>query len=268
MDNLTTLIASLRQDLHDEDASNYRWTDAHLERHIRRALQDYSRAAPCELYSDIATVSDSRDISLSSLDELVKVFAVEWPIGNWPPAYLRFSLWGDTLTMDSISAGDTTDARIFYGRLHQVWQEWEASTAYALGDMVVPSTHNGYAYECTVAGTSDSSEPSWPTTVGNTVSDNSVTWTCRAYYPAPERHADLLLLGASGFALVEWANYAINRTNVGGVNADTDYTKEGERRLADFRKELRSIGHTARVRQRRLYSPATPPVSKSRVEGP
>lgn len=59
---------------------------------------------------------------------------------------------------------------------------WQASTAYSLGDAVRPTTRNGYAYECTVAGTSGGSEPTWPTTPGNTVVDGTVTWTCRNNY--------------------------------------------------------------------------------------
>ena len=57
---------------------------------------------------------------------------------------------------------------------------WQVSTAYSLGDIVVPTTgkENGYRYECTTAGTSDSSEPTWPATVGATKTDGTVTWTC------------------------------------------------------------------------------------------
>ncbi len=58
---------------------------------------------------------------------------------------------------------------------------WAVSVAYALVDLVVPTTVNGYTYECTVAGTSDAAtEPTWPTVVGDTVVDGTVTWTCRA----------------------------------------------------------------------------------------
>jgi len=58
---------------------------------------------------------------------------------------------------------------------------WQASTAYSLGDVVVPTAgnENGFRYECTSAGTSDASEPTWPTAEGETVDDNTVTWTCR-----------------------------------------------------------------------------------------
>jgi hypothetical protein len=58
---------------------------------------------------------------------------------------------------------------------------WEASTAYALGAFVVPTAglENGFRYECTTAGTSAGSEPTWPTTEGATKTDNTVVWTCR-----------------------------------------------------------------------------------------
>ena len=61
---------------------------------------------------------------------------------------------------------------------------WTADTEMAVGDIVVPTTgkENGYRYECTaVAGdkkTHATTEPTWPTTVGATVVDDQVTWTC------------------------------------------------------------------------------------------
>lgn len=57
---------------------------------------------------------------------------------------------------------------------------WITETAYVLFDFVAPTTENGFQYECTVAGTADVGEPTWPTTVGDTVSDGTVTWTCRS----------------------------------------------------------------------------------------
>jgi hypothetical protein len=58
---------------------------------------------------------------------------------------------------------------------------WQASTAYSLGDFVVltAGTENGFRYECTTAGTSGSSQPTWKTTEGETNTDNTVVWTCR-----------------------------------------------------------------------------------------
>lgn len=59
---------------------------------------------------------------------------------------------------------------------------WQASTAYAVGDVVQPTTSNGFKYECTAAGTTGAGEPTWPTTKGNTVVDGGVTWTCRTLW--------------------------------------------------------------------------------------
>jgi hypothetical protein len=62
---------------------------------------------------------------------------------------------------------------------------WVADTATTLGDVVVPTAglENGFRYEATaVAGdtkTHADTEPTWPTTEGETVVDDQVTWTCR-----------------------------------------------------------------------------------------
>jgi uncharacterized phage protein gp47/JayE len=53
---------------------------------------------------------------------------------------------------------------------------WVASTVYTVGDVVLPTTANGYLYICTVAGTSGTTEPTWPTTVDTSVVDNAATW--------------------------------------------------------------------------------------------
>lgn len=53
------------------------------------------------------------------------------------------------------------------------------NTAYTVGYRVIPATPNGYAYDCTTAGTSHATnEPTWPTVVGKTVTDGTVVWTC------------------------------------------------------------------------------------------
>lgn len=55
---------------------------------------------------------------------------------------------------------------------------WAGSTAYALGDRVLPTSPDGFVYEATVAGTSAGSEPAFPATIDGTVVDGTVTWTC------------------------------------------------------------------------------------------
>ena len=70
---------------------------------------------------------------------------------------------------------------------------WAASTAYSLGDYVHATTFNGFRYECTTAGTSDTTEPTWPLVEGETVTDGSVVWTCR--------RSQLVSMGANGATL-------------------------------------------------------------------
>jgi hypothetical protein len=57
---------------------------------------------------------------------------------------------------------------------------WAGTTAYAAGALVVPNSNvNGFYFQTTAGGTSGSSEPNpWPSTIGATVTDGSITWTC------------------------------------------------------------------------------------------
>ena len=61
---------------------------------------------------------------------------------------------------------------------------WTADTVIAIAEFRESTVANSYYYECTArAGdykTHATTEPTWPTVVGNTVVDDQVTWTCRA----------------------------------------------------------------------------------------
>ena len=68
------------------------------------------------------------------------------------------------------------------------------STAYALGAFVRVETdalatgsyrEEERIYECTTAGTSDSTPPTFDTTIGNTTTDGSVVWTARLAWTLP-----------------------------------------------------------------------------------
>jgi hypothetical protein len=115
---LTAMIAAVRQDLHDEDAANYRWTDAVLTRHINHAVARFSQALPLEDVATIATTPSSRDISIASLTTRVMVEAVEYKTGNFPPSYQRFSIWKDILTIYSDAVPDGSNAKVYHGITH------------------------------------------------------------------------------------------------------------------------------------------------------
>lgn len=52
------------------------------------------------------------------------------------------------------------------------------NTAYAVGAIVELAGGNGYLYQCSKAGNSAASAPRFLTTVGATIADGTVVWTC------------------------------------------------------------------------------------------
>jgi len=116
--NLPQLCSRVRRDLKDEDFSNYRWTDEELNRHIDRAVREFSLAVPREVQA-VLTTAQSRELSVSTLSDRVAVEVVEYPRGQYPPSYVPFSLWGDTLTLliDKVPASGE-EVVVYYGRLH------------------------------------------------------------------------------------------------------------------------------------------------------
>lgn len=56
---------------------------------------------------------------------------------------------------------------------------WTASASKTAGDEVIPNaTQNGYTYRCAADGDTGASEPTWPTSIGATVVDGTLTWEC------------------------------------------------------------------------------------------
>jgi len=103
---------------------------------------------------------------------------------------------------------------------------WAASTAFSVGDIRRATTDqaSGLFFRCTTAGTSDSSEPSWPTDIGSTITDNTCVWTAIA-----SAYEELAKLNPS--AIIELFELHLDNTLHGstdvyrfhaGANADVD----------------------------------------------
>ena len=121
-----TIRARVRQDLHDEDSTAYRWTDAVLDRHILRAVNEYALHAPLEQKTTIAATPASRDLSIASLTNLIEVEAVEWPVGEFPPRRVGWSQWQTTITLDVVNAPSAADnVYVFWTKMHTL----DASTS-------------------------------------------------------------------------------------------------------------------------------------------
>ena len=76
---------------------------------------------------------------------------------------------------------------------------WVALTALSLTNYRAPTTPNGFAYEVTTAGTTGATEPTWPTTIGATVTDGTVVFTCR--------RAAITVSVAGNFSTLDFTGY-------------------------------------------------------------
>lgn len=57
--------------------------------------------------------------------------------------------------LDSNALGELIDE-------HRRFSSWTASTSYIVGDQIVPTVPNGRVYSCIIAGTSGTTEPTFP----------------------------------------------------------------------------------------------------------
>jgi len=150
--NLNDMRAIVRRNLHDEDASNYRWTNDELDWHIAHAIKEFSEAIPYEQKATKATTASSRDIDISTLTNRIMVEAVEYPVDKFPKSYQRFSLWGDKVTLLGDEVPDGSNAYIYYGKLHTL----DASTSTIpvhLEDLVAAGAEGYAAVEWAVYAT-------------------------------------------------------------------------------------------------------------------
>ena len=114
--NLTEMSARVRRDLQDTDSTNYRWTDTEVNEAIERVVREFSLAYPKQEQSELDTTNGSKELDISSLTSLLKVFSVEFPLDLEPPYYQYFAIWGTKLFMTD--KGDGTKARVKWGKLH------------------------------------------------------------------------------------------------------------------------------------------------------
>jgi len=141
--NLTDMRSVVRRDLHDEDANNYRWTNDELDRHITHAVKDYSEAIPNEQKATKATTSGSREIDITTLSDRIMIEAVEYPIGNFPRRYQRFSIWGNIITLLNGEIPDGSNIFIYYGKLHTL--DVSSSTIATRDEDLIAAGACGYA---------------------------------------------------------------------------------------------------------------------------
>ena len=142
--HLNQMRTRVRRDLRDTDDTDQRWSDDELDRHIERAVRELSLAAPLEAVTTLATAAGSRDLDVSALGDRVSVEAVEYPAGQYPPSFVAFSAWGETLTLVVDRAPHAGErATVFYSKLHTLTDE--TTTLPAALEEIVATGAGGYA---------------------------------------------------------------------------------------------------------------------------
>jgi len=193
--DLPTMRARVRQDLQDEDAANYRFTDDQVDGAIERTVREFSLYYPSQQQDDIATVDGSSEIDISGLSSLLRVYSVEFPIGEKPPHHQHFAIWGTTLHMED--EGDGEDARIRWGKLHTL--DAETSTI-------------------------------------------------------PVQFEEIIVLGATGYLAASASAYTVDKATLTGRWATGNFRAWGNDRLAQYRKQLKSIALNNRVVTHELFT--------------
>lgn len=105
---LSDIRASVRDVLRDEfvEGVDLEWEDDELNRLIRLKLDEMEQKMPYEVKAteeddetDIVTTADSKEIDLSGIADIIRVFKVEYRTGKNPKQFRNFTQFADTLTM-------------------------------------------------------------------------------------------------------------------------------------------------------------------------
>ena len=87
----------IRQDLADSSQPPL-LAATDIDRHVDHAVRDLALVAPLDVLLTVPLVSGQRTIDLTSTltgVQLIRLEAVEWPVGQFPQEFVQFNLFGD-----------------------------------------------------------------------------------------------------------------------------------------------------------------------------
>lgn len=126
MSTLATLRNDVRRDLRDTEVGGYKWSDEELDRHITRAVADYTEVAPA-IGSVSQVAGESASYDLSATDGWLWCERVEYPADRSPRSTLAFeeTTRGMVHLIDRLPTGPGLptpgeEVRFWYARQHTV----------------------------------------------------------------------------------------------------------------------------------------------------
>jgi len=120
-----TIVRKLLRDQF-ESAEDYDFPDSELDLHIEDCLVEISQRRPYEVKETLTTTASSKELNISSIEDLFEVDKIEFRTGQEPPDYRNCSIFGNTLRMD-IDFLPSADENV-YLYCHKVHQLTEQSS--------------------------------------------------------------------------------------------------------------------------------------------
>jgi hypothetical protein len=79
---------------------------------------------------------------------------------------------------------------------------------------------------------------------------------------------EIILTGAAAYALLEYAQYGVDRLNLGGEDVDSEYHRQGNAYMRRYREMLEDLRTRGGVISARLYTPVESAGGRDVVAGP
>ncbi len=121
--NLSAIRATVRQFLNDEfvSGSDQDFKDDELNLYISDCLVEISERKPYEVKETLTTTASSKELDISSIENLLEVDKIEFRTGQNPPDYRNHGIFGDTLRMDiNFSPSASEDVYLYCHKVHQL----------------------------------------------------------------------------------------------------------------------------------------------------
>jgi len=119
---LSGIRALVRQFLSDEFSQTEQdFQDDELDLYISHTLAEISQRRPYEVKETLTTTASSKELNISSIEDLLEVDKVEFRTGQEPPDYRNCSIFGNTLRMDiTFLPGANENVYLYCHKLHQL----------------------------------------------------------------------------------------------------------------------------------------------------
>ena len=127
MKTLSAIRATVRQFLRDElDVSvTQDFQDDEIDLHIGEVKAEISERSPYVVKETLKTTDGSRELVISSIEDLLEIEKLEYPVGSDPRDYRNFiEIDAETIEIDTtLSPGDSEDVYVYCRKLHQLTEE-------------------------------------------------------------------------------------------------------------------------------------------------